>query len=178
MKKLLKGMLCGILAVSMLSGCSSNNNDQSVEPTPTPEAETTGTVGEVLLATFNETMANNPEASALDIANAIIANPILLFGPDAVEVEPGFLTGFGNTEVTGFETAVMFGPVISTIPFVGYIFTLAEDADIDAFVTFLKDNANLRWNICTEAEELTVEKSGNTVFFLMSPLSLEDDAAE
>lgn len=72
----------------------------------------------------------------------------------------------------------MFGPIISTIPFVGYIFTLAEDADVDAFVTLLKDNANLRWNICTEADELTVEKSGNTVFFLMSPLSLEDDAAE
>lgn len=178
MKKLLKGMLCGILAVSMLSGCSNNKEVDNNEPTPTPETETAGTVAEALLATFNETITNNPEATALDLANAIIANPVILFAADAVGVEEGFLTGFGNAEITGFETAIMFGPIISTIPFVGYIFTLAEDADVDAFVTLLKDNANLRWNICTEADELTVEKSGNTVFFLMSPLSLEDDAAE
>jgi len=41
-------------------------------------------------------------------------------------------------------------------------------------VTTLKDNANLRWNICTEAEELTVESEGNIVFFLMSPKNLEE----
>ena len=46
-------------------------------------------------------------------------------------------------------------------------------ADADAFVTGLKDNANLRWQICVEADEMICEANGNTVFFLMSPASLE-----
>ena len=29
----------------------------------------------------------------------------------------------------------------------------------------LNDNADLRWNICTAAEELVIENEGNTVFF-------------
>ena len=63
---------------------------------------------------------------------------------------------------------------MGTIPFVGYIFELADGADVEAFKTGLKDNANLRWNICTEAEELTVDHVGNKVFFLMSPKAFED----
>ena len=57
--------------------------------------------------------------------------------------------------------------MMSTIPFLGYIFKLADDADVDAFIANLEATANLRWNICTEAEELTCKAVDNTVFFLM-----------
>ena len=67
----------------------------------------------------------------------------------------------------------MFAPMIGTIPFVGYVFTLAEGADAEAFVKTLSDNANPRWNICTEAEDTIIEAVGNKVFFLMCPKSLE-----
>ena len=67
----------------------------------------------------------------------------------------------------------MFGPMMGSIAFVGYIFDLPEDADVDAFVTGLKDNANPRWQICVTADETIVEVSGDKVFFLMSPLTLE-----
>ena len=89
-------------------------------------------------------------------------------------VEPGFLTGFDNAEITGFEEGVMFAPMMGTIPFVGYVFELEEGADIDAFKQTLETSANLRWNICTEAEELIVDNVENKVFFLMSPKSFEE----
>ena len=88
-------------------------------------------------------------------------------------IEEGFLSGFDNTEIKGFSKGIMFGPMMGTIPFVGYVFELADGADVDAFVSTLKTNANPRWNICTEAEQTIVEKSGNKVFFLMCPKSLE-----
>ena len=96
----------------------------------------------------------------------------------ATPVEPGLLSGFDNTEIKGFKEGAMFGPMMGTIPFVGYIFVLEDGADVDAFKTTLKDSANLRWNICTEAEELTVDNEGNTVFFLMSPKAFEQQPGE
>lgn len=72
----------------------------------------------------------------------------------------------------------MFGPMIGTIPFIGYIFNLAEGTDVEAFKTMLSENADLRWNICTAAEELVIENEGNTVFFLMCPASFEQAETE
>ena len=63
--------------------------------------------------------------------------------------------------------------LIGTIPFVGYVFDLAEDADVEAFMTTLQENANMRWNICTEAEQTVIASYGDKVFFLMCPKSLE-----
>ena len=60
-----------------------------------------------------------------------------------------------------------------TVIFVGFVFVLEDGADVEGFKQMLSDNANLRWNICTEAEELVVESSGNTVFFLMCPATME-----
>lgn len=90
-------------------------------------------------------------------------------------VEEGLLNGFGNTEVTGFSEGVMFAPMIGSIPFVGYVFTLEEGADAETFMQSLKDSADLNWNICTAADEMTVEQSGNKVFFLMSPLNFSEN---
>jgi hypothetical protein len=92
-----------------------------------------------------------------------------------MEVEPGLLNGFDNAEITGFEEGVLFAPMIGSIPFVGYVFTLADDADVDAFETTLKDNANLAWNICTEADEMVVDHVGSEVFFVMCPASLDEE---
>ena len=72
----------------------------------------------------------------------------------------------------------MFGPVIGTIPFIGYVFTVEDGTNVDDFVALLKDNADLRWNICTEAEEMTAEKSGSRVLFVMGPLSFDEGETE
>lgn len=173
MKKLLTLALAAMMVFN-LAGCGSNeeagtgNTDQSNSGTPT-EILTEGTVGEILLSVFKNKSGEESQA----IADEITTNHVPFMGA-TMEVEPGLLSGFDNYEVTGFEKGIMFGPAMGTIPFVGYIFELADGADVEAFKTGLKDNANLRWNICTEAEELTVDHVGNKVFFLMSPKAFED----
>ena len=79
------------------------------------------------------------------------------------------LAGFNNAEITGFDEGVMFAPMIGSIPFVGYIFTLPDGADTEAFLQLLTDNADPRWNICTEADETVTGKAENMIFFVMSP---------
>ena len=68
----------------------------------------------------------------------------------------------------------MFAPMMGTIPFVGYVFVLDDGADIEGFVQTLGDNANLCWNICTEAEEMIVEAEENSVLFVMCPKNFEE----
>lgn len=149
----------------------------SVEEVPAGEeqpAQSSDTLGNTLLAEFEAQMSANPDMTAQELADAILANESILFSGATMEVEPGYLTGFDEAEISGFETGVMFAPAIGTIPFVGYIFELAEDADMDAFVKTLTDNANPRWNVCTMADETIATYQGNTVFFLMCPVSLEE----
>lgn len=161
MKNLFKLLLCGLLSVTVLAGCSKDTN-----------TDTPSTVGGMM---YQEFTTNVEGKTALEIAEALATSETLPFMGGAIEIEPGFLSGFDNYEVTGFSKGAMFAPMMGTIPFVGYIFELEEGADVEAFITSLKDNANLRWNICTEAEEMTVENEGNMVFFLMSPTEFETE---
>ena len=147
---------------------------------PTPEVgEETGnevsgdTVGNMLAQEFHALKAENAEITAQEMADAILANPMIQFQGAAMPVEEGLLSGFGNTEITGFNSSVMFAPMIGSIPFVGYVFTLDEGADVDAFMQTLKDNADPRWNICVEAEETVAENADNMVFFVMCPSQFE-----
>ena len=156
-------------------------------PTPSVDAENTeegtteeggnelsgDTVGAALAEEFHALKAENAEITAQEMADAILANPMIQFGGASAEVEEGLLTGFGNAEIKGFTDGVMFAPMIGSIPFVGYVFTLEEGADVDAFLQTLKDNADPRWNICTEAEETVVENADNMVFFVMCPSQFE-----
>ena len=82
--------------------------------------------------------------------------------------------GFGNETIQGFSQGVMFAPVISTIPFVGYLFRLEEQTSGQDFVQTLRDAADPRWNICTEADETVVQQERDIVFFLMCPQSMEE----
>lgn len=131
-----------------------------------------GTLGETLLADFKERAADE-SATAQAIADGLMTNPAILFGPMTMPVEPGLLSGFGNTEITGFKEGVTFAPMIGSIAFVGYVFDLEEGTDGAAFMQTLKDNADLRWNICVEAEEMVCEQVGSKVFFVMCPKTLE-----
>ena len=128
------------------------------------------TVGTSLLNDFKA----NPAGSAQEIADRVITNDVIQFPAVTMPVEPGLLAGFDNAEITGFEEGVMFSPMMGTIPFIGYVFTLADDADVEGFKQNLETNANLRWNICTEAEEMHTAVVGNKVFFVMCPKTMEE----
>ena len=144
-----------------------SSDDQTSVEESSDAAQSGDTAGQTLYKAFQDTVNSDPSLSAQQIADAVMANEIIQFGPMSMPIEPGLLSGFGNAEITGFDEGVMFGPAIGTIPFIGYVFTLSEGTDVDTFVKTLEDNADLRWNICTEAEEMVAGNVGNTVFFVM-----------
>lgn len=190
MKKIITFFMVALMVMSMTAcnndeNSTSNENSTSIE-TSTNENSTNDnstnsdvsseatTVGEKLLADFKA----DSTGTAQEIADRLLTNEVIQFMGGATPVEEGLLSGFDNAEIKGFKEGVMFAPMMSSIAFVGYIFELPEDADVDEFKTTLKDSANLRWNICVEAEELIVESEGNKVFFLMCPKSFEQPDVE
>ncbi len=142
------------------------------ETKPEEKPEEPKTVGQTLLSAFKKSATDS--SSALSIAEALITNEVIVFGGGAVPVEEGYLVGFENAEIKGFSEGAMFAPMIGTIPFVGYVFTLADGTNAADFIATLKESANLRWNICTSADEMVTGSQGNKVFFVMCPTSFEE----
>ncbi len=148
--------------------------DAPAEPeTEQPEQSAPAASGDTVAAQLQKAFEGMADQSALDIATALSTHEVIKFGAGAMPVEPGLLSGFDNYEVTGFQEGAVFMPMIGSIAFVGYIFTLEDGADVNAFMENLKANCNPRWNICVEAEETLVSNVGNKVFFVMSPMHLE-----
>ena len=147
----------------------------TVQPTETEEAteapsvtEDSASPAQILFAQFKEMMNGGEDLTTEEMANRLSSNEIIPFAPMVMAVEPGYLNGFAE-EITGFAEGATFGPMIGTIPFVGYVFRLDAEADVDAFVQMLKDQAMLNWNICTQADEMLCDAVDHTVFFVMSP---------
>ena len=175
MKKLLSVVLAGAMMAS-LTACGGGAVKETT-PAETTVEETTRkepeTLGEALLFDFEDRVEENAEATAQELAEGIITNELILFQGGAMPVEEGYMMGFGEAEITGFEEAVMFAPMIGTIPFVGYVFDMPDAESAEALVKVLTENADPRWNICTEAEETVVGTAEDKVFFVMCPKSLE-----
>ena len=86
----------------------------NVETTEAPQSETqieqgtdvglTGeTVGKILLMDFERYIQENPDVSAQEMADHILANSIIQFSGTTMAVEEGLLAGFNNAEITGFD---------------------------------------------------------------------------
>ena len=170
MKKLIAILLAALMLFSV-TACGSAS--ESADSADTIEKVTAQGDAQLILDDFYEKM--DTEWTALSLAEALASADYLPFEGAAAAVEPGWLMGFSADEITGFQEGAMFAPMIGTIPFIGYVFTLEEGADVDAFMQTLKDNADPRWNICTEAEEVVTAHVGNTVLFVMAPLSFDGE---
>ena len=136
----------------------------------TPSAEAAETPAKALLKQFGE-MSGIDQMSPGDIAEQLVSNPVLGFSPVVEPVEEGFLNGFSQ-EIAGFDEGAVFAPMIGSIPFIAYVFSVSDD--ISGFIQTLKDSADLRWNICTQADEMICEANGSKVLFVMSPTSFDD----
>ena len=193
MKKLIALLLVLTMAVSM-AACAPAKDDTKPSEGTKPSQEATkptednkpatgdvtpsvdaDTMGGKLWAAFEAAVAANASASAEEIANTLLTDPCIPFMGGAMPVEPGLQTGFGNYEVKGFEQGAVFMPMIGSIPFVGYIFDLADGADVAAFVKGLETNAVPNWNVCTTADQTVAGSKGNRVFFVMCPASSGDE---
>ncbi len=158
---------------------NSGNTTTPEEPKPSnpPKEEESTPQSKTVGYTLADVFKANASSDCNTIANKLIAHSVLApIGQSlgTMEVEEGYLTGFDNEEIKGFKKGVMFAPMMGTIPFVGYVFELASANDADAFTAKLQACSNLRWNICTSADEKVVLSAGNKVFFVMSPLSFEE----
>ncbi|MBR2408628.1 MAG: hypothetical protein IKB07_06690 [Lachnospiraceae bacterium] len=151
-------------------------NDNTEDGVIAPDVKE-NTAGSKLWNAFLETMKANPETTPVDMANALATNPVIQFAAGGNEVTPGYLAGFSE-EISGFEKGAMFGPMMGSIAFAGYIFELADDADVKAFIENLKNVADPRWNICVAADYTQVGAYENTVYFLMYPAEMDNASAE
>ncbi len=131
-----------------------------------PSSGDNKTTGDVMLGIFRA----NASKSIDEIANACLADPSIQFMSGTMPVEPGFFAEFGG-DIAGFDKGVKFGPMMGSIAFSGFVFEVSGDAN--AFAKELREKADPRWNICVEADQTVCEVSGNKVFFLMCPKSLE-----
>ena len=175
MKKVIAIVLALVVVIGLVACATTAGNDET-----TTLAEETTAAASTVAATFAEAFkaeAVKEGATTNAIATALSTNETVAFMPMVQDMEAGYLAGF-DADITGFKACTAFMPMIGTIPFVSYVFELEADADAEAFVTTLKDNANLRWNICTAAEEMVTETAGNFVFFIMAPLSFEQPEVE
>ena len=189
MRKLLAAIL-SITMVFSLAACGKKNDTDKNNTTLTPGATAPAqddkaaviapevkenTAGSALWNEFLSTMTENPETTALDMADKLSTNPVIEFMAGATEVELGYLAGFSE-EIRDFEKAATHGPMIGSIAFAGYVFELAEDADVKAFIENLKSKSDPRWNICVEADYTQVGAYGNTVYFLMYPEYMDENS--
>ncbi len=175
MKKVIALALALVFALSF-AACGGTGDSETTTLTEETTAANAGTVAATFVDAF-KAEAVKEGATTNAIATALSTNPIVAFAPMVQDMEAGYLAGF-DADITGFASCTAFVPMIGTIPFVSYVFELAADADAAAFVKTLEDNANLRWNICTAAEEMLTATEGNFVFFIMAPLSFEQPEAE
>lgn len=155
-----------VFTTCLLSGCRRgsgvvDDSDQSVKGK---------TVAEVLTEQFQDEIKNEKDIEK--VASNISKNKVLDIQVEVSAIEKGdYISGF-QTEIQGFDSAVAIRPMIGSIPFVAYIF---EVENAEQFAENLKSSADLRWNICTEADNLEVATVGNYVFFIMSPETFDQE---
>ena len=182
MKRNIALILAAVLAASMIS-CGGNDTTDTSDTTGagtesavvTEEVIEANTVATKLQVAFLDAVKANPAATAEELAGVCAQHEaVSLIGSMVMPITEGWLNGFDAESITGFSEGAVFAPMIGTIAFMGYIFTLPEGADVEAFKTQLTSTANLRWNICTEAEEMVCDSEGNKVFFVMAPKAFEE----
>lgn len=150
MKKLIS-MALSVMLLFSLVGCGTGSDNV--------EMPDSSTVGGRFVTAFNSSDVTDANA----MVDELIANVEMPYELVQMDVEPGYLNGF-DEEIKGFNRGTVFAPMIGSIPFVGYVF---ETTDSEALIAELKNSANMRWNICTEADEMVSATKDKLVFFMM-----------
>ena len=109
---------------------------------------------QILVDAFNECVKSADITTALQICESIAQQAFekdfpMMCSPMPYEKDQSL----GGLPVVGEYIEVAgFGPMMMGVPFAGYVFMLDQNADAEAFLRELKDNADLNWNNCTWAD--------------------------
>lgn len=163
----MKKLISVLLVLAMVLAFAACGKEPAAAEETLPE---NATLAQILLFDFKGRLQSG--ASLEEIANGLLENDAIQFAGVTMPVEEGWLAGFSQ-EITGFTEGIMFSPMIGSIPFVGYLFRAESAEAAEALVKTLEDSADLRWNICTEADEMLCKAVDDTVFFVMAPTAME-----
>lgn len=165
MKKLLKYFVFVFVIISLFSitGCDNKENNNNNENSNVKES--------VALKLVNEFKNIINEKSDLkDISESLSKSDTIKINVDILEVKEGLLDGFDN-QIKGFNEGYVIKPMIGAQPFIMYVF---KTDDVISLKDNLSNNANKRWNICTQADDLEIYFENNYVFLVMAPNNFED----
>lgn len=187
MKKTLLAIIFALLVISLVA-CGTKKDDGKDTDDAINDIES-GTGTDVIAPDTDASTETDAETDSEELLSDSVVNAFFEKAKDGMTAEEianemvkdgetegyvvdvmgddSYFMGFGNAEITGYSEAARFSPMIGTIPFMAYIFILDEGADSAAFIQMLLDNCNPRWNICTEADTVKAEQSGNAILFLM-----------
>lgn len=155
-----------VLGLSFMTGCEKNTEEEKDKNQKTEEKS----IAKNLAQQFQDEMKG--ETDIKKVADQIAKNESLKIQIEVSTIgEEDYVSGF-QTEIKDFDKAVVMRPMIGTIPFIAYIF---ETKNPKEFAETLKANADLRWNICTEADDMEVSIVDNYVFFIMSPENFDQE---
>lgn len=185
MKKIIALMMCLCMALGMFAGCAKDPAETPVVD-ETVDVKATETLGveateeieeseemappEVIAITedaIKEAVETNMQKSTdlKEILTNVADSGVIPFPCMVESIPEEFMPGFKNS-VKGFSEGAMMVPVISSQPFIVYMF---KTADAPKLMEDLKEQADMRWNICTEATVLMCEAYEDVVLFGMLP---------
>lgn len=148
--KYIKYLLVLVLSLTLFTGCIKDNKELNI--------------GDTLASSFKSEISKNKDI--LKVAEKLSKNEVIEVAVEAVELNDGdYMPGFTD-EIKDYKKVAIVRPFIGTIPFVMYIFETENPKEL---AKTLEEKADLRWNICTEADIMKIEVSGNYVFFVMTP---------
>lgn len=153
----------------------SGKDEKEDEPVIIKPSVKSGTMGKELWNSFQTAVTDDPKIGMEELANILITDPVIQFMGMASSVETGaeYFAGFGEYQITGYDSAATFAPMIGSIAFVGYVFDLSDDTNVSKFIKKLKQNCDPGWNICVTADQTVVGAVDDKVFFVMCPTGTE-----
>ncbi len=143
---------------------NTENNNQNTENNN--QNQDSSTTAHICISTYKEQLAAG--ASIEDALNAV-AEKIELMG--MVEKDLEWVQGF-DTTITGYSHVYSLMPMMMGFPFIMHVF---ETENVDTLKAMLDAHADLRWNICTQAEEKLMDVVDGKVVFVMARKVLYED---
>lgn len=178
MKKICLFVMTLCMSVSLIACGTSQEESQKDETNIIVDVEE-GTFGAVIWNDFktfiDESLKENKPVDAKAITTMFTTDENIPYMLIQEGLDPEYFAGFKEGfKPEGYVSGSRFAPMIGSIPFVGYVFELKEDTDVEAFMKELKDNSDPAWNICVEADQTVVGAYGRMVLFVMCPKSIEE----